>query len=307
MTITVTRPEALVAAALARWGLYGDNGTGKSTFLSTVPPGLLTLVVSVDQENVKPYKGKPHIWVAKISEWDDVGEVYRMLAAPGTSTLFKQIIKASLADPEQAPLVKARMADAAVLSGQKPFWDVVGFDTWTRVQGLAANFKVGYKLIQPGKELEYLKRVPTTPKGWDEWGQIGALSNEWMGNFLRLPIHTIFLFQEMLKEPKEGSSGIAQVNMALTPSAVTRTKEVLEMVGRLYVALDGKEVDAADAVLGTLDEKQALRTVNAQAKERRMLLVGKHDLYFAKGDTRRLGYVVEEPTWDKLAVTLGGS
>lgn len=279
MPLTILKPDDVATAGLARWGIYGLNGSGKTSFIATIPPNIPTLVASADDENVDPLLGLKHLRVTKLSRWEDMADLLDFV-------------------------------DTGLASG-KPFFKCLVFDTWTRIQALAVNKLVGYDLIQPGQEVKYISRMPTLPKGWDAWQQAGALAGEWMRYFQRRRIHLIFLFQEQKREPKEHTMDIVEVGPALTPTALVHAKDTLKIIGRLYVAPQAgtngeqKEGDDLNLVLtDSLSSPAALRRVDPNRQEQRMLLIGKHDLYFTKGDSRRLGYVVPEPTWGKLAVTL---
>lgn len=266
MAFQLLKPEEVATSQLARVGIYGQNGVGKTTFLSTVPASLPMLVVSADEENVKPLRGLAHVRVAKIATWGDVCEVFLHI-------------------------------QRAVDANKCPF-KVIAFDTWSRIQALVLNHVVGYEIAKPGHEADMATQVPKTPKGFDQWQAIGALAGQWMRYFMRLPLHTIFLFQEVTRTPKFDND-ILETGPALTPSALITAKEALEIIGRMYVVEDKPQEDD----LGTL-ANASLRSINAQHKEKRMLLVGKHERYFTKGPTHQLGYVVEDPSWSKLAAAI---
>lgn len=281
MALVLQRPEEIVSSGLARWGIYGENGVGKTTFLTTIPTHELPLlVVSADDENVKPLRGMQNVAIAKVTRWDDLAEVLKLL--------------------QDGLLLRDGRPDPDVLSGKKKFFRVVAFDTWSRLQGLAIHKVTGYEIARPGQEINYLTHVPKTPRDFREWGQVGALSSEWARYFMRLPIHTIFLFQENTREPKFEGDPIVTAP-ALTPEALRGIKEALELIGRLYVVRkepgDGLPVSPADR----------LRQIDPTTIERRMLLLGKHERYFAKGPTHALGYVVEDPTWARLAASLSAA
>lgn len=272
-SIQLLKPEEVASSRLARWGIYGKNGAGKTYFLRSIPQELPTLVVSADEENVDPLKGLPHIRVVKVNRWSDVTDVFLYL--------------------------QDKFRDPDIASWKKPFFRVIAFDTYTRIQGLALNFIVGYDIAKPGEEAKYVTQAPRLPKGYDAWQQIGALAGEWMRYFQRLPIHTIFLFQETTRPPKTEYDDI-ETGPALTPQALYVAKDTLKIVGRLYVVPDAQGDGGAD----DLTLHNPMRDIVPHRKEKRMLLVGSHERYFAKGPTHILGYTVEDPTWDKLAVTL---
>lgn len=266
--IEIQTPEQVATAGLARWMLYGLNGSGKTTFLSTIPTDVPTWVISADEENVDVLRGLKHVKVTKIARWNQIGEIYQRAAT-------------ALADPD-------------VVSGKKKWFKCIAFDTWTRIQVLARNKIVLYEPAGPADAVKYIDRAPTLPKGYEAWQQIGALAGEWMRNFCRLPIHTIFLAQEEKYDPKGGNDAL-RVNAALTKTALVEAMTALKLVGRLYVSLEDEEGNALGE-LGALDPLH----IPEDAREVRKLLVGKHPTYATKGDTRRLGYVVRDPSWAKL-------
>lgn len=261
MALAFLNPDEVTHAAYLKLGIYSVNGGGKTHFLSTVDPKLMMLVVSADQENVKPLVGRPNTKVVKISRWADLQDVL------------------------------------AILKSEKNPFKVVAFDTWTRMQELAMNMIIGYEPRTVADIMKYGSQAPKLPKGFENWQQIGALAGEWMGYFCDLPMHNIFLFQEDVKESKE--DGARHIDLALTPWALRKAKATLETIGWLYVT---QESDGDDLGLGGTD---SLRSVNAQRRDKRMLLIGKHDRIFSKGDSAKLGYVVESPDWSKLVAVLG--
>jgi hypothetical protein len=254
--VKILRAEEVASSDLARWGIYAKNGVGKTTFLTSIPPEIPTLVVSADNENVKPLKGFNHIRVVKVDKWDDLLAVYQYLKS------------------------------------DKNKFKCVAMDTWTRMQVLAMNKITGYSASGEDAE-KFISQIPKVAGGFQHWQQIGALAAEWMRYFIQLPLHVIFLLQEADKESKT-DEGVVETGPMLTPWALTELKESLERVGRMYVDFDGiDELDGANP-----------RTVSGDTVEVRKLLIGKHPRYFGKGNTRKLGYVVLDPTWDKLAASL---
>lgn len=262
--------EDVYSSALARWGIFGRNGVGKTTFLGTIPEDIPTLVASCDAENVKPLAGKPNVLVSKVSEWQDLDDILELARA-----------------------LEVRAKRSGVTA-------CVAFDTWSRMQGMCMNHMAGFKLVEPGQEAKYILEAPRLPRGYEPWQQIGALMGTWMEYFMRLDVHLIFLLQEMDRHPQH-EADILVTEPVLTPSALARCFDSLEMVGRLYVDLQSGK-DILDAV-----DDGAKRGIDPNAKEVRRLLLGHHPRYRTKGDTKNLGYVVEEPTFDKLAVTLKGN
>lgn len=265
MPLQISKAEDITSAGLARWGLYGENGVGKTTFLRSLcrcedgkpdPHCVPTLVVSADQENVKPLRGAKHIRVAKLDQWQQLKDVL----------LF-------------------------VKSDKCPY-KALAFDTWTRLQALAINMVIGYEPKTDEEVLKFIVSAPKIPRGFEAWQQVGALSAEWMRYFMRTPLHVIFLLQEQGKE----EDGETKVGPALTRSALVAAKESLELVGRLYVEQEG----GSDLNL----EETSTKGIDIGTKEVRKLLLGKHPRYFAKGPTHLLGYVVDNPDWPTLAKSL---
>lgn len=257
------KPEQVASSKLARLGLYGDNGVGKTTFLASIPESEgQGLVVSSDQENVKPLLNHPWITIAKHDKWDDLITIY---------TLIK--------------------------NGKSPFkW--VAYDTETRNQAFA-GYKLSGQVVKPEDTVKWLSNPPASGKGFQYWENIGALCAEHVRQTCLLPVHVIFLFQEMTREPKF-EQGTLETTPALTPLALREVKSSLEIVGRLYVDTSDGASDGA-ITLEDISEAQQLRTINPNTKETRRLLLGKHPRYFAKGPTHKLGYTVENPTWEALA------
>lgn len=271
--------EEIAFTWLARWVIYGDNGRGKTTLVSTIPPHIPTLVVSFDQENTRPLVGKPHIKIMKVNHWDEIGQILELFRA-----------RTTLGDNNFTP-------NPDFLSGKKPFFKALVFDTWSRAQGLAANKLIGYDPFAPGQDFKkFLREAPKNPKGWEAWQQIGALATEWMRYFMYLPVHTIFLAQEMEYEKRFGSKTY-RIGPAFTPSALVRVKEICHLLGRLWVSTGGGEIN-----LAVSDEDRY--AINPAAQERRYLLLGSHDGYDSKGPTDILGYCPENPTWELLARSL---
>lgn len=264
------RAEELVVSGLARWGVFGREGTGKSTFLASTcmcehpdealrcPPSecLKTLVLSASIENKKPYLRKPHINVQLIDKWDDLDRYYRAVKAK----------------PEA--------------------FQVLGFDTWTRMQALAAlKTTRGNAAVEQVEQ--WLLTPPSRPANFSQWEQVGSLAAYGIQQFCQLPIHLIFLFQEEVSRPKT-ELDILEIGPQLTPAALRQVRTDLELIGRLYVDL---EVDAMEGDGGK-------RVVREEAHEVRKLLIGKQDGFTTKGPTHALGRVIVNPTWAALAPSL---
>lgn len=271
----------VTTSRLARWGLFGRNGAGKTTFLSTIPKDYPTWVLAADNENMDPLVGHEHIKTPILREWKQMGDYYEMVR------------KAYSVHPrawEKFPGIPR----------------VVAFDTWTRMQALAANMLTKYTPAEFEVAQKYIETAPRLPKGWEAWQQIGALASEWMRNWERLPVHLIFLFQEQEKESREGSElSVPKIGPMMTPLAVQAAKDTLKIIGRLYVVTEKAGGDDKIAFNpAQASAATSLREIDEDVTERRKLLLGEHPLYVTKGPVSKLGYVVTEPTWAKLAASL---
>lgn len=315
MPIQLLAPEDVVSGDFGRWGIYGKNGRGKTWLARSIPPNLPTLVVSCDQENVKPLRGLRHVRVVKLSEWDDIGEVLQQLQYGFDGRYGGLKTKGGLYLPGTST------PDPDVLSGKRPFFRVVIFDTWSRVQALAVNMVIGYKRLTPADAIKFISKPPKTPKGWDAWQTVGALSGEWMRYFEELPIHCLFLFQESVRDVETIEQGkIRQVGPLLTPMAAQHAYDTLELIGRLYVTLgdsgapeeddeeaeDDEEEDDDDLAGEVSGTKTTVYDpwMSPKAEEVRNLFIGQHPNYFAKGPTHKLGRIVKAPDFTTLLETL---
>lgn len=263
----------------ANWGIYGENGSGKTTLAATIPPTTKTLVLSLDVENTKPYYTTPnkgeHFTIRKITKWDEIAQYYVAL-------------RRQHCDENGNPKIGA-LDDPNLIH-------CVVFDSWTGMQQLAMRKVTG--VLPPEDEAAFARKLletPKTPRGYDAWQQIGELSNEWMRYFQELPIHKLFLFGEGTREPKAPGEAYL-TGPLLTPLAVIGTKRQTELLGRLYV-----DTEAPTSLVAMPGDE---RKINPNAKEVRRLLIGKHSAYATKGPSHLLGYTVESPTWEKLAVSL---
>lgn len=270
MPVELKKPKELVKAGLARWGYYGDNGTGKSTLLaSTEGPGL---VVNTSNEGIDPYLVRDDIRIATVTRWDDLMDLFIT-------------IKQGLNDPR-------------VVSGERTFVKWIGFDTYTRIQGLA--LKKVKKIDQLSAE-EELKLLTTAQRenaeGWGQWEAIGNLANNGMVTFNQLPIHVIYLWQEQHREPKFEGASPAETLPAGTPYHIRYAKEVCTLLGRMFT-LD------SDGGKDILAKKGESWKIDPNRKVDRYILIDKHERYFAKGPSHVLGYVVRNPSWKKLAAGL---
>lgn len=271
MPLEVLKPQEITALTHLRAGIYGRNGTGKSTLGASIT-GMNVLVVSVDDENIRPYIGKPNIRIAKIRRWRDVMDVYDIVSNP----------KANI---------------------QALVWD-----TWSRIQDLALGHVCAYEPADPQKLRDYIDRIPKNPDGWKGWGQIGALCSEWQRNFNVLPVHGLYLMQEQDREQRNDDTTTMQTGPRLTPYALSGIRDSVEILGRLYVEVEtapteGEQPEVPVFDLSELDGKRS-SYIPENAREVRKLFIGQHDRFIAKGPTHVLGRIVRDPTWQKLTEPL---
>jgi hypothetical protein len=267
--------ERIQALTHVRLGIYGANGSGKTTFASTIPETERVLYVSVDDENIRPVARLKHFRVLKLRRWNDLLVIYQALAHP-----------------------------------QNKITTLV-WDTWSRIQDLAVGKVTGYEPSDPAKLTQYIDKIPKSPANWQGWGQVGALCSEWQRNFNILPIHVIYLLQE--QDRRREVEEDVRTGPRLTPEALKGIRDSLEILGRLYVDLEAPgangKVDAeVPPPVPTLDllssPAQAAAQIDPDAKEVRRLFIGQHERYIAKGPTHVLGRVITDPNWDKIVPPL---
>src|SRR5690606_23971866 len=54
--------------------VYGRSGTGKTTFIGTLPKPLL--VLDINDRGTIPLKAQPDTYVMEVTSWDEIEEVY---------------------------------------------------------------------------------------------------------------------------------------------------------------------------------------------------------------------------------------
>lgn len=187
----------------------------------------------------------------------------------------------------------------AVAKDPKSAINVIAFDTVSRLLDVALEKVSGIKR-DPLKAAQYLTVTPNSKRDWDVWRAVGWLGKELVLNFDQLPIHTVYLYQEETYHPKFDDDILVTTPRLVGNIAWATIKDIHKLVGRLYVAEDAGMTDG----LIQLDSGKG-REINPNIKQKRYMLIGQHERYFSKGDTRTLGYVIEDPTWEKLAASLG--
>jgi hypothetical protein len=275
-------PRDVSHAHLARWGIYGEYGTGKTSFLRSIPDDLPVILVNTATENIKPIRDLPNFKVIHIRRWDDMGKLYLKIRK----------------------LTMVKTTDGWVpRQGIKRV--VIAFDTLSRLQALALRKSVGKdKAWDEETAWKSMLALEAAGKNYDVWDNVGGLVSEAVRNFDMLPVHCIWLMQENDREPKFEHSSPVKTGPMLTPKALALVTETLEMLGRLYVVESDSDEDEEDGGGSISLGKKKSYEIDEGAREVRKLFIGKHSRYLAKGNTLMLGRVVTDPTWDKLAVTL---
>jgi hypothetical protein len=285
------KAEDLASLMTARWCIFARNGRGKTWFLRSIPPNLRFLYVTVGHE--RGIRAVAHMLRTQANQKGNL--------IPYVINRFNDLQK---------------LLETVDQMIEKGWIDGMAWDTLSRVQDLAIGKIMSYEPTQPGSEKDYVDRIPKTPKGYDSWDQVGALTIEWVRYFNRRPIHQIYLLQEQDREVKYDEN--VQTITRLTPGAYRGLYDDMELVGRLYVEVGGQEFEGqmdesgiavpkpvtAEALISEGKEDKFKRDIDPNAREVRKLFIGAHDRYWTKGNTAVLGRVISDPTWDKLAVSL---
>lgn len=268
-TIKLQKPSELTVESKARWAIYADQGVGKSTFAATAATWL---------EETAP--GREVLVISIRGEAVDAYKPYEE-RVEGKSARVR-IIRITKWD---------QLTEVLLLLGnpRSPF-DVVIFDTFP--SRLAAE-KMGNVSLSP-EEWQQILKTPErlTPKagkgqdGFSLWEGIAAIQVYTLELFYALPLHVLCLFQ-----PEErDKNGETQAGPALTPQAARFMRPAFKLCGYLYTADDETELNP--------------RVIKEVIRERK-LLIEKHPFFYAKGPSHVLGPVVTNPTWAKLAESLG--
>jgi hypothetical protein len=285
------KADDLQSLMTVRWAIFARNGRGKTWFLRSIPEELVFLYVTVGHER----------GIRTVADRLRTTTNKRGNLIPYVINRFNDL----------QPLLETvdLLIDKGHIQG-------MAWDTLSRVQDLAIGKVMNYEPTQPGSEKDYIDRIPKTPRGYDNWDQVGALTAEWMRYFNRRPIHQIYLLQEQDREVKFDEN--VQTIVRLTPAAYRGLYDDMEMVGRLYVEVGGQEIEGdikngteaaapvtADALMqeGKVDKYK--KDIDPDAPEVRKLFIGAHDRYWTKGPATQLGRVVTDPTWAKLYIPYG--
>jgi len=253
----------------ARFSWYGDQGVGKSTLAATIA-----------------------LWIRA----NFPGKRALVISSPGES------IDAYKPYPNEIKVVRIdrwdQLAEILILlrrTKDSGLFCAVIWDTWPsrlammKIAGIDLSAEEATDLIRNPHKL-----TVTPQKGQDGfslWRDIASLQFTAYISFAELPIHMAVLFQPEEREDKEGEM---HVGPALTPQAAQLIRPQLKMCGYLYT----KEVESVDLLV------PSRRAISENVRERK-LLIEKHDLFFAKGPSNKLGAVVTNPTWSRLAQAIG--
>lgn len=154
------------------WVIYGKNGTGKTTLLSTTE-GMLILAAEDGTLSIRE-KAKDKAKKIKIDTWDKLEQVYWLL--------------------EKSPRVKDKAGNIIginipVAGGKTFLVKSVGIDTVDRlVEVCMRNVILGERDKDTSKDV--LKRT------LKDWGTMGEKLKFWLQQFEELPIQRVWLCQE---------------------------------------------------------------------------------------------------------------
>jgi len=154
------------------WCIYGKNGTGKTTLLSTTE-GMLVLASEDGTLAIKD-KSKDKAKKLRIDTWEKLEQVYWLLA--------------------QSPIKKDKKTGKILgieipVKGGKFLVKSIGFDTVDRLAEVCMrNVVLGEKAKDADKDI--LKKTLRN------WGDMGEKMKFWLQQFEELPVQRIMLCQE---------------------------------------------------------------------------------------------------------------
>jgi len=154
------------------WCIYGKNGTGKTTLLSTTD-GMLVLASEDGTLSIRD-KSKGKAKKLRVDTWEKLEQVYWLLAQS------PQIL-----DPETNEIVGIEIP----VKGGTFLVKSIGFDTADRLAEVCMrNVVLGEKAKDADKDI--LKKT------LKNWGDMGEKMKFWLQQFEELPVQRIILCQE---------------------------------------------------------------------------------------------------------------
>jgi energy-coupling factor transporter ATP-binding protein EcfA2 len=192
------------------WLIYGKNGTGKTTLLSTVE-GTLILAAEDGTLSIKD-KAKGKAKKIAVNKWEVIEGVYWLLKnSPVEKNTDGSIAGIRIQTKDGSFLVKS-----------------IAFDTITKLADICMrNVVLGEKETDPSKDI--LKKT------MKNWGDMSEKMKYWLQMFQDFPIQKIWLFQEGTNSEDVDSEEFnifPQVNKSLRAYAMSEA----DVIARTYIA-----------------------------------------------------------------------
>lgn len=191
--------------ACLTWAVYGKNGTGKTTLLSTMP-GMLILAA---EDGTMSIRGKaPGAVKLKIDTFDKLEQVYWLLST-GKPTATGIEIKTA-----KGPFVVR----------------AVGIDTVTRLSEVCMR-----NTVLRAKESDASRDLIT--RTIRDWGDMSDRMKYWLHLFKELPIYNIWTFQEGSNSENVDSDEFS-IFPAVNASLRTYVLSDADIIARTYISRD---------------------------------------------------------------------
>lgn len=186
------------------WVIYGKNGTGKTTLLSTAD----NMLILASEDGTLSIRGKAdNAMKVKVDDWSTVEGVYWLLKG-GKQT--KGGIEINTASGKF--LVK-----------------YLAIDTVTRLVDVAMREVIlGEKAKDSSKDV--LRRTQSN------WGEMNEKMKYWLQKFKELPIQNVWLHQEMSNSTADIDSDEFSISPALNPGLSTYILSEADVIARMYIA-----------------------------------------------------------------------
>ena len=192
------------------WVIYGKNGTGKTTLLSTTE-GMLVLASEDGTLSIRD-KSKGTAKKLRIDTWEKLEAVYWLLAQG------KQVKDKS----GKILGIEIKVKDGKFLV------KTIGFDTVDRLAEVCMrNVVLGEKEKDPDKDI--LKKT------LKNWGDMGEKMKFWLQQFEELPVQRVLLCQEA-SNSEDVDSDEFSIYPALNQSLRKYILSEADIIARLYIA-----------------------------------------------------------------------
>ena len=193
------------------WLIYGKNGTGKTTMLSTVE-GMLILAADEGTLSIREKVDKDKAKKIKIDTWDKLEAVYWLLAN-GKKT-------------DNGILIKLPTGPFLVTS--------LGFDTLSKLAQICMR-----KVVLGEKSKDASKDIINPTQR--DWGQMTQRMQYWLGLFKELPLQKVWLCQE-----RANADELDSENYTIFPDMSQALRNYVQseadIIGRTYLKKDGGKV-----------------------------------------------------------------